>query len=131
MILLDTPTLLYWVNGHPALSEAATSAIASAQASSCIYVSSISAWELAGLVEQGRLILTRPVHEWIAMVAKIEAVRFVPVDEQIAVNSVSLPGAFQGGLADQIIVATSRELVAPIVTQDPKIREYPHVKTIW
>lgn len=77
------------------------------------------------------MILTRPIHEWIAMVAKIESVRLVPVDEQIAVNSVALPETFHADLADRIIVATSRVLAAPVVTEDSHIREYDHVRSIW
>ncbi|MGA7817793.1 MAG: PIN domain-containing protein [Caballeronia sp.] len=33
--------------------------------------------------------------------------------------------------ADRMIVATARKLAAPLVTNDPKIRAYAHVKTIW
>src|SRR5574340_1068965 len=64
-------------------------------------------------------------------VGEIEAVRFVPVDNQVAVKSPELPGEFHKDPADRMIVATARRFAAPLVTADEKIRGYPHVKTIW
>ena len=43
-----------------------------------IIVSAISAWEIAMLVERERLVLSMDVGSWLATVAEIEAVRFVP-----------------------------------------------------
>jgi PIN domain nuclease of toxin-antitoxin system len=47
------------------------------------------------------------------------------------VESTQLPGDFHGDPADQIIVATAREIEASILTPDRRIRDYPHVGTIW
>ncbi|MHB1675966.1 MAG: PIN domain-containing protein [Sulfuriferula sp.] len=66
-----------------------------------------------------------------ATVAKIEAVRFLPVDIDITMKSVALPGEFHKDPADRMIVATARKLGAQLVTKDEKIRKYRHVKTIW
>ena len=71
------------------------------------------------------------VEEWLSAVEQIEAVNFVPVDNEIAVRSAQLPGEFHKDPADRIIVATSRKLGAPLVTADEKIRGYRHVRSIW
>jgi PIN domain nuclease of toxin-antitoxin system len=71
------------------------------------------------------------VGSWLATVAEIEAVRFMPVDVEIMLKSVELPGEFHKSPADRIIVATARKLAAPLVTKDEKIRAYAHVKTVW
>jgi PIN domain nuclease of toxin-antitoxin system len=71
------------------------------------------------------------VNAWLSTVAEIEAVRFLPVDVEIATKSVELPGEFHKDPTDRIIVATARKLAAPLITKDDKIRAYPHVKTIW
>jgi PIN domain nuclease of toxin-antitoxin system len=55
----------------------------------------------------------------------------LPVDVDIALKSVHLPGQFHKDPADRMIVATARKLAVPLVTKDEKIRAYPHVKTIW
>lgn len=132
MIVLDTHTLLWWASGDGAqLSTAATQAIEAELRGGQIVVSSISAWELAMLVAKGRVILSMDVGEWLSVAGQIEAVSFVPVDNEIAVKSTELPGEFHKDPADRIIVATARKLAAPLVTADEKIRAYPHVRTIW
>jgi PIN domain nuclease of toxin-antitoxin system len=61
----------------------------------------------------------------------IENLKFLPVDNVVAVKSRFLPGEFHPDPADGIIVALARELACPLVTADEKIRSYPHVATIW
>ena len=48
----------------------------------------------------------------------------------IAVASTYLPGDFHRDPADQIIVATARELDIRLVTVDDRILNYPHVRKI-
>ena len=131
MIVLDTHTLVWWVTGDSTLSKKAKAAIAHEMADGEIVVSAISAWEIAMLVEREKLVLSMDVNSWLATVAAIEAVRFVPIDVEIATKSVDLPGEFHKDPADRMIVATARKFAAPLVTKDEKIRAYSHVKTIW
>ncbi|KAG0161834.1 hypothetical protein DFQ30_005343, partial [Apophysomyces sp. BC1015] len=91
-----------------------------------IIIAAISAWEIAMLVERDKLVLSMDVGSWLAAVAEIEAVCFMPVDIEIAVKSVELPGEFHKDSADRMIVATARKLAAPLVTKDEKIRAYAH-----
>ena len=131
MIVLDTHALVWWVSGDAELSANARAAIKKELNGGEIIVSSISAWEIAMLVAREKLVLTVDVDAWLAAVAEIEVVRFVPVNDEIAVKSVSLPGEFHKDPADRMIVATARILAIPLVTKDEKMRAYPHVKTIW
>ena len=131
MIVLDTHALVGWVSGDSALSKKAKSAIQRERDGGAIIVSSISAWEIAMLVQRERLFLSMDVGSWLAMAMQIEAVRFFPVDIEIAMKSVDLPGEFHKDPADRMIVATARKLAAPLVTKDEKMHSYAHVKTIW
>ncbi|WP_019919202.1 type II toxin-antitoxin system VapC family toxin [Methyloversatilis discipulorum] len=132
MIVLDTHALLWWANGERAqLSAAAASAIDAEMDGGQILVSSMSAWELAMLVERGRVALSMDVASWLDTLSRIDAVQIVPVDSEIAVKSVQLPGDFHKDPADRIIVATARKFAAPLVSADEKIRSYPHVRAIW
>lgn len=131
MIVLDTHVLVWWVTGDPTLSKKAKAAIGRELDGGDIIVSSVSAWEIAMLVDRERLLLSMDVTSWLATVAEIEAVRFVPVDVEIATKSVVLPGEFHKDSADRMIVATARKLAVPLVTKDEKIRAYAHVKTVW
>ena len=57
MIVLDTHTLVWWVNGDVALSDTAKTAIeAAGQTEGGIVVSSIPAWEITMLVQRERII---------------------------------------------------------------------------
>jgi PIN domain nuclease of toxin-antitoxin system len=83
------------------------------------------------LVERETVAFSMDVEDWLATVAQIPGVRFAPVDVDISVKSVQLPGEFHKDPADRLIVATARKFAAPLVTKDLKIRAYAHVKTIW
>ena len=132
MIVLDTHTLLWWASGDKGqLSEAAANAIEGELNDGQILVSSISAWEVAMLVAKDRVALSMDVGEWLKVVGQIGVVSFVPVDNEVAVKSIQLPGVLHKDPADRIIVATARKFAAPLVTADDKIRDYPHVRTIW
>ncbi len=133
MIVLDTHTLLWWVNGDSLLSPAANSAIQKEldDEEGLIIVSSISAWEIAMLVDKGRLALTMDVEDWLEVAAEIDGLRFEPVDNEVAVQSTRLPGGFHKDPADRMIVALARHVNAPLVTADNKIRAYKHVRSIW
>jgi PIN domain nuclease of toxin-antitoxin system len=132
VIVLDAHVLLWWASGDTEqLSAAAARVIDMELTGGQIAVSSISAWELAMLVNKGRVNLSMDIEAWLSVVSQIEAVYFVPVDNEIGVKSVVLPGKFHKDPADRIIVATARQLAAPLVTADEKIRAYPHVRSIW
>lgn len=131
MIVLDTHALVRWANGEDALSKRAKGAIERELHSGHVIVSAISAWEIAMLVDRERLVLSMDVASWLTTVSEIDAVRFAPVDVEISLRSVDLPGEFHNDAADRMIVVTARKLAIPLVARDEKIRAYKHVKTIW
>ncbi len=132
MIVLDTHILLWWVTQQEGrLSTAATKVLSEELKSGDVAISSISAWEIAMLIQRKRIALAMELREWLAIVGQIEGVRFIPVDNAIAVESESLPGEFHRDPADRMIVATARKHGAPLLTMDEKIRNYPHVRTVW
>jgi PIN domain nuclease of toxin-antitoxin system len=132
VIVLDTHALVWWVSGDERLSPAAADAIRSELANAGqIMVSAISFWEIAMLLERGRMALAMELDEWWSAVESIECVSVVPVSPRLAVQSVRLPGEFHKDPADRMIVALARELNAPLLTADGKIQGYPHIKWIW
>ena len=132
MIVLDTHILVWWVSGGSGLSGAAAQAIDDTLAGGeDVVVSSISAWEIAMLIQKGRLVLSIDVGTWLDQVAQIDGVRFLPVDNETGCKSTVLPGNFHKDPADRIIVATARKLAVPLVTADEKIINYEYVKTVW
>ena len=131
MIVLDTHAWIWWVSSPEFLSETAKQIIDEAATGKNVFISSISAWEIAMLVSRGRLKLTMSPADWVAASEALPFFDFVPVSNSIALKSVQLPGILHNDPADRIIIATAVSLGAVLVTKDEKIRNYPHVKTVW
>jgi PIN domain nuclease of toxin-antitoxin system len=130
--MLDTHILVWWGAGDRArLSAAAGAAIALETQSHSIIVSSITVLEIAQLVHRGRLRFAMDLSTWLASAETIPGIVFLPVDNEIAMKSFELPGAFHKDPADRIIVATARKYGVPLVTADERIRGYAHIRTIW
>ncbi len=87
----------------------------------------ISCWEVAKLVELGRLQLTVAVEQWLTQALQ-PPVLLLPLTPEVAIGSTQLPGVFHRDPADQLIVATARQYNCPLVTLDRLIRAYPHVQ---
>lgn len=126
MIVLDTHVWVWWVNGGNQLPQDYLALIA-AKIASGIGVSAISCWEVAKLVELGRLQLSLPVDQWLAQALQPPVV-LLPLSPEIAVGSTQLPGSFHRDPADQIIVATARFYGCHLVTVDRSIRAYHYVQ---
>lgn len=132
MIVLDTHALIWWVTGDSQLSAPARAVIEGAvDAGQRVLVSAISAWEIAMLVERGRIALAMDLDEWLAAVESLDGVSIVPLTAHVAVQSATLPGEFHKDPADRMIVALARERNAALVTADDKIQRYPHVRWVW
>ena len=124
MILLDTHVLIWWVNGDLSrLSKAALAAIDLHNQSNQkqqLLVSAISCWEVAMLLERGRLSLSMDSEKWFNLIFAIPAIKFLP-----------LPEPFHADPADRFLVAQARQLNLPLVSADARIRKYAHVQSIW
>jgi len=132
VIVLDTHAFVWWVNGQVSeLSRRAQLAIEGERSGGELVVSSISVWEIALLATRRRFALNMDAAAWVMTAEQIQGLRFVPVDNAIALSSVDLPGSLHGDPADRIIVATARTLDVPLVTKDERLLAYAHVRTIW
>jgi PIN domain nuclease of toxin-antitoxin system len=129
MIILDTHIWIWWVHGEQRLTRTQEEVI-QANEGDIIGVSSISCWEIAKLVEYGRLELPHPLREWFQQALSYPGISLLGLTPEIALESTQLPGEFHRDPADQIIVATARIYGCPLVTSDSKLLEYPHVETV-
>ena len=139
MILLDTHALIWWAAGnHSRLSANALAAIdqeiegaSRPGGSPGLLVSAISCWEVAMLVNRGRLALSLDVERWLALLASHPAVRLLGLDPAVAVAATRLPEPFHADPADRFLVAQARELGIPLLSADNKILSYGHVRSLW
>ena len=130
-VVLDTHAWIWWVTNDRRLSRRARAAIQKPLARGEAWISMISIWEMAKKVEKGQLALDRPLDDWFEASLSAEGLHVADMTRPILVDSCRLSLPFHGDPADQIIVATARSLSAPVVTKDARLRDYPHVRTIW
>jgi PIN domain nuclease of toxin-antitoxin system len=130
MFVLATHIWIWWVSQSADLSADKRKILASRRADG-LGISAISCWEIAKLVEKGRLSLALPVGHWIEQALAYPGIHLLPSDPKIAVASTQLPPPFHPGPADQIITPTARELNCPLATDDAKILAYPRVPLVW
>lgn len=131
MILLDTHALIWWVSDMDKIPLNARQAIQKEIKNGQLGVSSISIWEICMLVKKGRLKLTMNLDLWLQKVESLPILSFIPVDNYIAKNSVSLDADALKDPADRIIAATALHSGLTLITGDQKIRKCGLVKTIW
>jgi len=129
MILLDTHIWIWWVSQHSRLTTKIQQGIQAHQTNG-LGISIISCWEVAKLVELGRLQLNQPVSQWLTQALAYPDVHLLDLTVQIVVESTQLPGTFHRDPADQIIVATARIYNLSLLTVDDKIVNYPHVTAL-
>ena len=129
MIVLDTHVWVWWVHASDQLTSLQAQII-EANENDIIGVSAISVWEIAKLVQFGRLKLPCGLREWFDGALNYPGIRLLGLTPDVAIESTQLPGEFHRDPADQIIVATARLNNCPLVTSDDKILRYPHIKVV-
>ena len=129
MIVLDTHTWLWWVAGSRKLSRRAREAI---EADDRLGVCSVSAYEVAALSARGRVVLDRPVREWVATALGEERVETLELNAAVAVEAALLDRrSFPGDPVDRVIYATARMSRARLVTKDERLRSFDAERTLW
>jgi PIN domain nuclease of toxin-antitoxin system len=119
--LLDTHVLIWWVNASPSLSASQARVLRAASPDNPLSVSDVSLWEIATLVELGRIRLKVPLREWLERAVSPPLVERVGISPAVAAEVASLPPSFHRDPADRIIVATGRVLGATLLTSDERI----------
>ena len=119
-VLLDTHTLLWWQAGSDRLSGRARRLIDGAPR---LFLSAISVWELAMLVDHGTVALDRPTQIWVHDLLSDGIVTLAELTPAIAVAAAQLD-EFTGDHADRIIYATAVQNQLTLVTKDERLAEY-------
>ena len=99
--------------------------------SSVIWFSPITCAEIACLVERKRITLRMHWKTWFDMYTKQNEWSAADINVPIIQDAFSLPGTFHADPADRIMAATARIHDMTLITADPKLIEYPFVKTMW
>ena len=122
VFLLDTCALIWIANGDP-LREPAASALADAH-DGRIFVSPISAWEIAMLAAKGRLAFSVDPGIWFERFCALPGVASAEMPPSVLIASARLPGDPPDDPADRILAATARAFGYALVTRDGRLFEY-------
>jgi len=116
-LLLDTHTLLWWLQEDETLSSEARAAISSP--ASTVYVSPASTWEASIKRSLGRLEAPSDLAEWVTKAAFDE----LPIIMRHAERAGSLP-LHHADPFDRILIAQAMLEGLTIVTRDPAFEAY-------
>ena len=121
-LLLDTHIALWLDSGDDRL-RASTRALIDGcwQNGGAILLSAITVWEIALLVDTGRIDLDVPDAAWIERFLDRPGIEAVPLGHQAASRSYQLHHLEHRDPADRLLIATAIELACPLVTYDERI----------
>lgn len=126
-LLLDTCTFLWAVGASDQLSPVAAKLLTDPD--NDVYLSAISAWEIAVKQGYGRLVLAEQAHSFVPRNRVAHGFLELPLDEESALHVARLPSAHRDPF-DRMLVCQAISHGLTIVTPDPQIAHYP-VRTIW
>ncbi len=128
VIVLDTHAWLWYASEDALLSKRAKARIHRAET---LGVHPVSCWEVAMLVNSGRLKLGIEVSQWVAHAVERPKIELLPFTPAAAVRAAGLGGSFPGDPADRFIVGTALEMKVPVITRDQRIAAWGQIETIW
>jgi len=124
-LLLDTHIALWLDSGDDHLRSSTRALIDSCwQSGGTICLSSVSAWEIALLVDTRRIELDLPIEAWIARFLERPGVEPAPLGHLAASGSYRLFQLEHRDPADRLLIATAIELASPLVTYDERILRF-------
>jgi PIN domain nuclease of toxin-antitoxin system len=89
-----------------------------------ICLTAITVWEMALLVDSGRIVLDLPIEAWIERFLQRPGIQPVPLGHRTASRSYWLHPLEHRDPADRLLIATAIELGCPLVTYDERILRF-------
>jgi PIN domain nuclease of toxin-antitoxin system len=127
--LLDTCCIIWLVSEPPRLSSRVRETLDDPE--TVAVVSPVSCAELACLWQRNRITIDRHWKAWFNHYVGVNSWQVDTIDLDVVQEAWSLPGEFHADPADRLLVAAARLHGYTILTADRRIREYPHVKSLW
>lgn len=123
-MLLDTCAAIWLLNGDPISAGSRALIEAARNAHLGVYVSPITAWEIATLVAKNRIQLALSPEAWFGTLLGFSGVRLAPMPPKLLIASATLPGSPPKDPVDRIIAATSRAFGFALITRDGELMRY-------
>jgi PIN domain nuclease of toxin-antitoxin system len=128
MYLLDTCTLIWLASFQDSLTQKVKSTLRNNPGN--LYISSISAFEIAIKTVKGKMELPLPPDEWFREAIRLHGIEEIPITSDIASKSALLP-RFHNDPCDRIIIATAMLENMMIITKDENFSKYPDIRVVW
>jgi PIN domain nuclease of toxin-antitoxin system len=124
-LLLDTHIVLWLDSGDEHL-RAATRALIDRcwQTGGTIFLSAVTVWEIALLIDTGRIELDVPIETWVDRFAARPGIEFAPLDHHAACRAYQLHQLEHRDPADRLLIATAIGLACSFVTYDERIARF-------
>jgi PIN domain nuclease of toxin-antitoxin system len=124
-LLLDTHIALWLDSGDDRLRPSTRGLVDGCwRDGGTIFLSAVTAWEIALLVDTGRIDLDLPVENWIERFLRHPGVEPAPLSYRAASRSYQLHHLEHRDPADRLLIATAIELDCPLVTYDERIARF-------
>lgn len=120
--LLDTHVWVWWMLGDSRLPARERKALDDLPSGQRPQLCDIRLWEVAMLVQLGRLRIDDSLEDWLRIAASPAAVEVIPISPAVVAEMNRLPATFHQDPADRLIVATARAVGLPLATHDARIR---------
>jgi PIN domain nuclease of toxin-antitoxin system len=121
-LLLDTHIALWLDSGDDHLRPSTRALVDDCwRGGGTIYVSSVTAWEVALLADTGCIELDIPIEHWIERFLDRPGIVAAPLTHHAASRSYQLHRLEHRDPADRLLIATAIELACPLVTYDERI----------
>lgn len=127
-LLLDTHVIVWAASGADALDRRVTALLTDARHE--LWMSAVSAWELAMLSERGRVDLRPDVERWLTAAVAGLGLNEAPLTSAIAFESRRLSVPTEDP-ADRFIAATARVHECALVTADAALRRVSGLRVIF
>jgi PIN domain nuclease of toxin-antitoxin system len=124
-MLLDTHIALWLDTGDRSLRPETRNLIdACWKQGGTIYLSAVTVWEIAMLVDRGRVTLDGPIEAWTTRFLHRSGIEGVPLGVSAAMRSYQLHAFENRDPADRLLIATAIDLGCPLVTYDSRIHRF-------
>lgn len=123
-LLLDTHIALWLDSGNERLGASRRAIEAAWQGGGSLFLSAVSVWEIAILVDKGLVELDLPVTAWVDRFLGKPGLVALSLDHKAAALAYNLGGLEHRDPADRLLIASAIGLGCALVTHDDRIRRF-------
>lgn len=129
-LVCDTHVLLWDALDRSKIARRVRRRIDAAADAGALACADISLWEIAWLLDRGRLRIKGPVREFIDTLVARRGLRVLPITATVAVRAAQLLDHLRDPV-DSLIAATALTQGSPLVSADDRIAQVRDLTVLW